>query len=133
LTKGETCDGAAYAETLKNYLVDRGNALFGKWKWRVEQDNARPHVVHPVKELLKNEKIRLIPHPPYSPDLNAIEKIWNILKNHVNTKVYKNCDALEEGTKESWNKITLKMMNNLIDKQMENVQKIIKSKGEFAE
>jgi len=27
-----------------------------------------------VKELMANEEIKVMPHPPYSPDLNAIEK-----------------------------------------------------------
>lgn len=133
LDKGETCDGAAYTETLQNFLVNKGNSLFGKGKWRVEQDNVRPHIVWSVKELLKNEKIRLIPHPPYSPDLNAVEKVWNLLKNEVNCREYKNCDELEEGIKNSWEKITLETMNSLINNQMENVKKVIEKNGEFAD
>jgi transposase len=34
-------------------------------------------------EYFKDKKIELLFHPPYSPDLNPIEKIWAIMKKLV--------------------------------------------------
>ena len=34
-----------------------------------QHDNARPHVVRPVKIYLETLKWEVLPHPPYSPDI----------------------------------------------------------------
>ena len=33
-------------------------------------DNARPHVIKPVKKYLEGAKWEILPHPPYSPDIS---------------------------------------------------------------
>lgn len=43
-------------------------------------DNMPSHRAKPVRELLDRENIRYIYLPPYSPDLNPIEKMWSKIK-----------------------------------------------------
>lgn len=38
-------------------------------KFKLHQDNARPHVSKKMIEFFEKKKIELVPHPPYSPDL----------------------------------------------------------------
>ena len=47
------------------------------------QDNAPCHKAHSTIEALREVGIVPIRWPPYSPDLNPIESLWNILKNHI--------------------------------------------------
>ncbi|GFU04907.1 DDE_3 domain-containing protein [Trichonephila clavipes] len=42
-------------------------------------DNARPHRANIVDECLPSEDITRIDRPAYSPDLNSIEDVWNML------------------------------------------------------
>jgi transposase len=49
----------------------------------VINDNARYYVSKMVKEYLKNSKIVMIKLPPYSPNLNLIERLWKLLKKNV--------------------------------------------------
>ena len=35
----------------------------------LQHDNARPHVVKPIKTYLETLKWEVLPHPPYSPDI----------------------------------------------------------------
>jgi len=72
---GETCNAENYRETLKNYCIPKGNSAFGKSKWRFEIDNARPYVATIVLDFLKEQNVTIAKHPPYSPDLNPIEKV----------------------------------------------------------
>lgn len=47
-------------------------------------DNARIHCAALIKNFLKEEaRLVLIPLPPYSPNLNPIEKLWKWLKQTV--------------------------------------------------
>ena len=50
----------------------------------VVMDNASFHKSPKIKELIESAKCRLIYLPPYSPDLNPIEKFWAILKRWIN-------------------------------------------------
>lgn len=50
------------------------------------------------KYLLNNiENIEIILQPPYSPELNPVERLWQYIKNHtIKNKVYKTLDNLED-------------------------------------
>jgi transposase len=37
----------------------------------LHHDNARPHTAYIVQEFLAKNKMAVVPHPPYSPDLDV--------------------------------------------------------------
>ena len=45
------------------------------------QDNAPGHAAEYTIQELKDRGIPVIEWPPYSPDLNPIEVVWNIMKD----------------------------------------------------
>ena len=40
-------------------------------------------------------QIRLLPLPPYCPELNPMEKLWDIVKGHVGNKVFETLQSIE--------------------------------------
>jgi transposase len=54
-------------------------------------DNAKYHYSKEVKPFLKGKKIKLVFLPPYSPNLNLIERLWKFFKKQViYNKYYEN-------------------------------------------
>jgi transposase len=49
----------------------------------VIMDNARFHKSKELKELFVKYECELLFLPPYSPDLNPIENMWGIIKEHL--------------------------------------------------
>jgi len=63
------------------------------------QDQAGFH--HPKGDERLPEHIHLLPLPPYSPDLNPAEKIWDIIKDSIANKVFPTLDAIETSLTEA--------------------------------
>ena len=52
------------------------------------QDNAPSHSSHETTENLSRRHIPYIKHPPYSPDLNLIEHVWNWMKDWIQERYW---------------------------------------------
>jgi len=51
-------------------------------------DNARYYRNREIQEYLKTSKIKLLLLPPYSPNLNPIERLWKWMKERVLSNTY---------------------------------------------
>lgn len=69
-------------------------------------DQAGWHIAH---ELQVPSNITLIPLPPYSPELNGVEQIWEWLRNHhFSNQCYKNYEHIVESVSTAWNEIAFR-------------------------
>jgi transposase len=51
---------------------------------------------HQSKRLIIPNNIRIIIQPPYSPELNPVEKLWQYIKDHtIKNRIYKTLRELE--------------------------------------
>ena len=56
---------------------------------------------HKSKDLQEHENIKIILLPPYSPELNPVERLWQYIKNQtIKNKVYKKLEDLENDVSE---------------------------------
>lgn len=59
---------------------------------------------HTSKELRVPDNITLIPLPPYSPELNPMEQVWQWLKqNHLSNICFNNYDDIVDKLSVAWN------------------------------
>lgn len=65
-------------------------------------DNASFHKDPELKEIAEERGVTIIYLPPYSPDLNPIEKLWANLKRNIR-KLIKKCDNLREAITQAFN------------------------------
>ena len=67
-------------------------------------DNAGWHV---AKDLQIPENITLLPLPPYSPELNGIERVWAYLRSHyLSNRVFEDYDDLFNAGRQAWCALT---------------------------
>ena len=80
------------------YEMNCNKEIFNKWiemlittlkpNQVVVMDNASFHKSSEVQRLIESVGCKLIYLPPYSPDLNPIEKFWSVLKKWFKQKIY---------------------------------------------
>ncbi len=64
---------------------------------------------HTAKEVCIPENVTIIPLPPYSPQLNPVEKLWQYMRQHYwSNRVYKDYDELRVAAIDAWHHVALK-------------------------
>jgi transposase len=72
----------------------------------VVMDNLPAHKVSGVRELIEARGAKLIYLPPYSPDLNPIEKCWSKIKTYLRKAKARTREELEKALREALLMIT---------------------------
>lgn len=96
-------DGAvflAYIEQVLAPTLHKGDV--------VVMDNLRAHKVKGVKEAVESCGAKVIYLPPYSPDLNPIEKCWSKIKTYLRAAKARTRETLEQALKEALLLVTKK-------------------------
>ena len=85
ITASEVCD-----------LLRKVAAEYTKTPVYMILDNARYQKCAIVTDLANRLGIHLVYIPPYSPNLNLIERLWKHVKNRLRTKYYDDFDTFQE-------------------------------------
>lgn len=94
MTINGAVDSLVFLEYIKQVLVP--TLLEGDL---VVMDNLSAHQAKGVRDLIEGSGARLIYLPPYSPDLNPIEKCWSKIKTALRTAKARTREALEAALK----------------------------------
>ena len=70
-------------------------------------DNMRSHHAKAIKALLDRAKVHYIYLPPYSPDLNPIEKLWSKVKALLRKFKARSLDDLPEAIQKAFCAVTI--------------------------
>ncbi len=94
-----------FAEYLKDFSLHKPEELK-----IVLIDNAG---FHSTKDVVLPENIILIPIPPYSPELNPSEKIWQFFKDKIAMKFFDNLKLLEKDIDKIINGLTKQQVKSI--------------------
>lgn len=116
-------NSAAYIRRCLSHVADdlvKGKKVF-------IQDGARSHA-GAVKYLSRKNVDVLLDFPPYSPDMNMIEMLWNDLKRRVGKRCPLTFDELQKAAVEAWDEIPQELINNHVSRWKKVLQTEVKKK-----
>lgn len=118
-----------YQQILEANITPSVKKLKMKRGWLLQQDNDPKHTSKSTMDYLKRRKLKVLPWPSQSPDLNIIENLWIDLKRAVHARRPKNLTELEAFCKEEWAKIPQTRIERLLAGYRKCLQAVILAKG----
>ena len=91
------------------------------------QDNAPGHIAQYTRKELGLRGISMIFWPPFSPDLNPIETVWDIMKDYIQDYYEKKLsyDKLRIAVKTAWDMITEDKLAELLSTMHKRCEAVI--------
>jgi hypothetical protein len=97
------------------------------------QDGAPGHAAADTRQDLRERGVIVIFWPPFSPDLNPIERVWHIMKNYLqdNYPEVMGYDQLRAAVQDAWDKVRESEFRELIESMPARCQAVIDANGLF--
>lgn len=105
--------------------------LVTRYRLTFQQDNARPHTARICQDYLRQNNVRCLDWPAFSPDLNPIEQLWDILDRRVRRRDPEptNAQQLRQALREEWDRITQAEIRGLVDSMHRRIQAVYDARG----
>ena len=96
-----------------------------------QHDNARPLVARVCRDFPNQNNVQVLDWPPYSPDLNPIEHLWDALDRRVRKRVNvpNNVAQLQLALIQEWNNIPQRTIDNLVGSMVRRVRAATAARG----
>ncbi|PNF23144.1 hypothetical protein B7P43_G06679 [Cryptotermes secundus] len=108
-----------------------------KWRtngWVLQYDNARPHTAYIVQEFLANNKMAVVPHPPYSPDLAPCDFfLFPKMKIKLKGRRFDTVEEIQVETQTVLNTLTKKDFQDAFEKWQKRWDRCMRSQGDYFE
>lgn len=123
-------DSLAYQNILSNGLLGNGTRMGGRG-WIFQQDNASIHNSASTRAWLSSKKVRVLPWPARSPDLNPIENVWGYLARRVyaHGRQFATVAELQQTIFEEWDAIPQDYLRTLTESMPNRIFNTIRNGG----
>lgn len=131
--KGGGMNTKRYIEQVLEGKVKDFYAEMKKTRGRIhfQQDNAPSHTGKTVKKWLADHEIPFLFHPPNSPDLSPIERVWHELKDIIRSLVPQpsNIEQLKAAVYDAWDSLDIQDIDKHILGMCDRVTAVRKANG----
>lgn len=120
-----------YISVLDEHLWPVIVKYFANSPWHFMDDNCPVHRSRETEDWKHRNGILPFFWPPHSPDLNPIENVWLVLKNHVKRQIFhiRTIDDLKHELQYAWNNLSKTYLRSLYSSLPKRCRKVIASKG----
>jgi transposase len=98
--------------------------------WSFLMDNDPKHTSKAVQKWMHNHGVTCLDFPPYSPDLNPIENLWNDMARRVEQVQAGTMEVLQEAVAQEWKSTSKGYLQTLVHSMPARCQAVIDAKGE---
>jgi hypothetical protein len=129
----ETLDAKRFTRILDDNLIPSSDLLFTespRLQWYFLQDNAPTHTARITRKWLHDHGITLIDFPPYSPDLNPIENLWQNIEKRVEQRGAMRVDELQDVLAEEWSNTPAERLHKLAHSMPQRCRDVIEVNGD---
>lgn len=124
-----TMDKYVYRDILNNHLRSSAKKIGMKRGWTFLHDNDPKHTSNIVKSELQKMKIKVVNHPPQSPDMNPIENLWDYVDRRITIADRATVDTLIQAIKREWSRIPRDYCMKLIMSMPKRIDELYRFNG----
>jgi transposase len=128
----ETMDAVLMKKILSENLLPSAALYFEDdppEQWWLLHDNDKKFNSALVKEFLHTRGVSLIEFPPYSPDLNPMENLWDTMARAVEKHSCETIEELQDAVAEEWEKLDRSALLKLAESMPARCQAVIDVRG----
>ena len=122
-------DSTRHRDILRHSLIKSFRQFYPDGPWTFQQDNVRFHTTPETVTYLHEKGVTLIEWPPWSPDLNPIENLWNVLKARVYARFPQTMEEMEQFVREEWADTDLKYISRICRSMPRRLQLLLDNNG----
>jgi len=122
-------DSTRHRDILRHSLIKSFRQFYPSGPWNFQQDNVRFHTTPETVTYLHERGVTLIEWPPWSPDLNPIENLWNVLKARVYARFPQSMEEMEAVIREEWAELDLKFISRICRSMPQRLQLLLDNNG----
>ena len=122
-------DSTRHRDILRRSLIKSLRQFYPDGPWTFQQDNVRFHTTPETVTYLHEKGETLIEWPPWSPDLNRIENLWNVLKARVYSRFPQTMERMEQFIREEWADTDLKYISHICRSMPRRLQLLLDNNG----
>ena len=97
------------------------------------QDNAPIHKSKETMGWLAEHGVAVVDFPPYSPDINPIEHVWEIIKRKVSDRTPRTHQQLAHYFLEEYENFDMNLFRRLVDSIPGRLKMVIEKNGEMTD
>ena len=98
-------------------------------EWGSQHDNDTKHTAAIVKNWLKKERIEQLKWPPFFPNMNPIEHLWDTVEKRMKKEQPHNAKELKGSLLRVWSGIEKEILKKLVDSVPNRLNEVICMKG----
>jgi transposase len=122
-------DSTRHRDILRYSLIPTFKQFYPAGPWYFQQDNVRFHTTPDTVTYLHNKGVTLLEWPPWSPDLNPIENLWNVLKARVYARFPQTMEEMEQFIREEWEATDLNFISHICRSMPRRLQLLLDNHG----
>jgi transposase len=122
-------DSTRHRDILRHSLISSFRQFYPDGPWHFQQDNVRFHTTPDTVTYLHEKGITHIEWPPWSPDLNPIENLWNVLKARVYARFPQTMEEMEQFIREEHAAVDLQFISRICRSMPRRLQLLLDNDG----